>query len=64
LKWYSVLTPGGYAIWLGVATLNIFSPVDPVTNLVVVCIGSLVAGFGIFYERRRENAYQRSATTS
>ena len=64
MKWYSILTPTGYSVWIGVALLNVFIPVDPVTNFVVVCMGSLIAGFGIFYERRRENAYQRSATTS
>jgi len=45
----------GYGLWIISATLLFFSVIDDLTNFILVCIGSLIAGFGLFYSRRKSS---------
>lgn len=53
--WYDNISPSGFGLWIISATLVLFSVIDDLMNLILVCIGSIIAGFGIFYSRKKSS---------
>jgi hypothetical protein len=53
----SILTFSGYGIWIAVLFYNMYSNtpiVNPVINFIIIVIGSVVAIFGMYLDRRND----------
>ena len=55
MKWYELITPLGFSVWVVVYGIAIFHEIDPLVKFLIVCMGSGIAVFGIFYVRRKES---------